>query len=160
MTASVQHSPPARRQVKLRGALAKLALAAAFALGMALVPAQGSAQDSAAPIRLGLIEAMSGPFASGGAVVRSNLDIAIAAVNQAGGVRLADGPHRLELHVFDSNNSTEQALLGLTQMADSGVDIILQGNGSAVAPGPGRRHRTPQPAQPGTANVVPQLFSR
>jgi branched-chain amino acid transport system substrate-binding protein len=89
--------------------------------------------DTQEPIRLGLIEAMSGPFASGGAVVKSNLEIAIGALNQQGGVRLPDGMHRLELSVYDSNNSPEQALLGLSQMADSGVSIILQGNGSAVA---------------------------
>ena len=112
--------------------IAQLA-ALGVAMMLALLPPDVLAAEMAAPIRLGLIEAMSGPFASGGAVVKSNLDIAIAALNQAGGVRLADGAHRLELSVFDSNNSPEQALLGLSQMADNGVDIILQGNGSTVA---------------------------
>jgi branched-chain amino acid transport system substrate-binding protein len=104
--------------------------ALAIAIGLSSPVAMA---DPPEPIRLGLVEAMSGPFAAGGAVVKSNLDIAIAALNQAGGVQLADGAHRLELLVYDSGNSPEQALLGLSQMADSGVSIILQGNGSAVA---------------------------
>jgi branched-chain amino acid transport system substrate-binding protein len=132
VTARWYHNSRAARAPRSISALCALVMAAVLLLLVTLAPTQVLADDSA-PIRLGLIEAMSGPFASGGAVVKSNLDIAIAAVNQAGGVRLPDGMHRLELRVFDSNNSPEQALLGLTQMADSGVNIILQGNGSAVA---------------------------
>ncbi len=98
-----------------------------------VVPSACAATPRPSPVQLGLIEAMSGPFASAGAVVQANLEIAIAAINEGGGVLLADGAHRLELVVYDSHNSSEEALLGLTQMSDHGVRIIMQGNSSAVA---------------------------
>jgi branched-chain amino acid transport system substrate-binding protein len=119
----------------LRKLVFKLGPGLVLSLVASLVLAAPATADSTPrePIRLGLIEAMSGPFASSGAVVQANLEIAIAAINQSGGVQLADGRHSLELVVADSRNSTEEALLGLTQMSDRGVRIVLQGNSSAVA---------------------------
>ncbi|WP_206953073.1 branched-chain amino acid ABC transporter substrate-binding protein [Trinickia acidisoli] len=92
-----------------------------------------SARASAAPIRLALIEGMSGPFADAGAAVERNVRFAIERVNARGGVKLPDGAHPLELVVLDSQGSVEQALVQLRAAADRHIPFVLQGNGSAVA---------------------------
>lgn len=111
--------------------------AIASALSVLAAPMAGSAQageESAhAPIRLALIEGMSGPFADAGAAVERNIRFAIERVNARGGVKLPDGAHPMELVVLDSQGSVEQALVQLRAAADRHIPFVLQGNGSAVA---------------------------
>jgi branched-chain amino acid transport system substrate-binding protein len=110
------------------------ALAAPMANAAGAAPAaQPGEQHASAPIRLALIEGMSGPFADAGAAVERNVRFAIERVNARGGVRLADGAHPLELVVLDSQGSVEQALVQLRVAADRRIPFVLQGNGSAVA---------------------------
>jgi len=95
--------------------------------------AQPNNERADAPIRLALIEGMSGPFADAGAAVERNIRFAIERVNARGGVKLPDGAHPLELVVLDSQGSVEQALVQLRAAADRHIPFVLQGNGSAVA---------------------------
>ncbi|WP_411190580.1 branched-chain amino acid ABC transporter substrate-binding protein [Paraburkholderia sp. B3] len=113
-----------------------------MAFGTALVVAStgavraqaAEAQDPAgAPIRLALIEGMSGPFADAGAAVERNLRFGVERVNARGGVTLRDGRHPLELVVLDSKGSAATALIQLHAAADRHIGFILQGNSSAVA---------------------------
>ncbi|RKP57868.1 branched-chain amino acid ABC transporter substrate-binding protein [Pararobbsia silviterrae] len=107
-------------------ALSTLASApSAFAVTAA--PAAGQ------PIRLAMLEGMSGPFANGGAAIERNLRYAIDALNARGGVRLPDGAHPLELAVFDTKGTPDQALAQLRAAEDAHIPFILQGNSSAVA---------------------------
>lgn len=76
----------------------------------------GAAQ-SAEPIRLGMIEAMSGPFANAGEAVARNLRFAVARVNARGGVRLPGGARPLRLEVYDSKGQAEEALVMLRRAA-------------------------------------------
>ncbi|WP_243751153.1 branched-chain amino acid ABC transporter substrate-binding protein [Paraburkholderia sp. BL10I2N1] len=85
------------------------------------------------PVQLALIEGMSGPFANAGAAVERNLRVGVERVNAAGGVKLGDGAHPLELVVLDSKGSAEEALIQLRAAADRHIGYILQGNSSAVA---------------------------
>jgi branched-chain amino acid transport system substrate-binding protein len=85
------------------------------------------------PVQLALIEGMSGPFANAGAAVERNLRLGVERVNAAGGVKLGDGAHPLELVVLDSRGSAEEALIQLRAAADRHIGYILQGNSSAVA---------------------------
>jgi len=85
------------------------------------------------PIRLGMIEGLSGPFANAGEAVARNLHFAVARVNARGGVRLPGGARPLALATFDSKGQVEEALLQLKRASDDGVRFILQGNSSAVA---------------------------
>ncbi|HXZ07822.1 MAG TPA: ABC transporter substrate-binding protein, partial [Paraburkholderia sp.] len=71
------------------------------------------AHASGVPVQLALIEGMSGPFANAGAAVERNLRLGVERVNAAGGVKLADGAHPLELVVLDSKGSAEEALIQL-----------------------------------------------
>ncbi|PMS18873.1 branched-chain amino acid ABC transporter substrate-binding protein [Trinickia dabaoshanensis] len=106
----------------------------AIAGAMFALAAPGTNSEAAsAPIRLALIEGMSGPFADAGAAVERNVRFAIERVNARGGVTLSDGAHPLELVVLDSQGSVEQALVQLRAAADRHIPFVLQGNGSAVA---------------------------
>lgn len=107
------------------------ALAAGFGLACG-VPAR-AAPATASPIRLAMIEGMSGPLGNGGAAVERNLRLAVETVNHAGGVRLPDGAHPFQLDVYDSQNGTARSLLLLRQALGERVPFILQGNSSAVA---------------------------
>jgi branched-chain amino acid transport system substrate-binding protein len=88
---------------------------------------------AAEPIRLGMIEAMSGPFANAGEAVARNLRFAIARVNARGGVALPGGARPLRLEVYDSKGQAEEALVMLRRAADEGAIVVVQGNSSAVA---------------------------
>ncbi|HJV85146.1 MAG TPA: branched-chain amino acid ABC transporter substrate-binding protein [Noviherbaspirillum sp.] len=87
----------------------------------------------AEPVRIGMIEGLSGPFANAGQAVVRNLQFAIERVNARGGVHLRDGAHPLELVTFDNKQGVEESLVGLRQYADQHVRFVVQGNSSAVA---------------------------
>ena len=141
-----------RRQARPAAAFRRLVrrhatyvLACVTLAGTALAHAAGASAASATahpgasaalpgePIRVALIEGMSGAFANAGAAVERNVRFAIERVNARGGVRLRDGAHPLELVVLDSKGATDEALMQLRAAADQRVSFILQGNSSAVA---------------------------
>jgi branched-chain amino acid transport system substrate-binding protein len=93
-------------------------------------PALAHAQ--AAPVRLAMVEGLSGGNANGGEAVFRNLVWAIERVNQRGGVRTAQGMRQLELVRYDSKGQIEEALAALRSAIDDGAQFILQGNSSAV----------------------------
>jgi branched-chain amino acid transport system substrate-binding protein len=111
---------PARRRVLLAGA-------AAAACGVA------RAQPVAPPLRIALIEGLSGAFANAGEAVFRNLLWATERVNQRGGVRLGSASRTLEIVRFDSEGNTEKALALLRSATDAGIGFIAQGNSSAAA---------------------------
>jgi branched-chain amino acid transport system substrate-binding protein len=86
-----------------------------------------------APIKLALVESLSGPFANTGEAVFRNLLWATERVNLRKGVLLRDGHHRLVIERFDSKGQNEEALSALRAAIDSGARIIMQGNSSATA---------------------------
>ena len=104
---------------------------AGFALALAVFAwGAGAAQP---PIKLALIESLSGPFANTGEAVHRNLVWALERVNHRGGVELADGARGLVLERYDSKGQNEEALLALRMAIDDGARIIFQGNSSATA---------------------------
>jgi branched-chain amino acid transport system substrate-binding protein len=111
---------------------ASVALAVTLGMG-AMTPAASAAPTALPPIRLGMIEGMSGPFANAGEAVERNIRFAVEQVNGRGGVRLPDGKHLLSLTVFDSKQGVEDALLQLKQLTDQKIPFVLEGNSSAVA---------------------------
>jgi len=89
-----------------------------------------------APIKLAMVEALSGPNANAGEAVFRNLVWAVERVNARGGVKLsaaADGKQMLVLERYDSKGQNEEALSALRSAIDNGARIILQGNSSANA---------------------------
>lgn len=85
------------------------------------------------PIRLALIEGLSGSFANAGEAVARNLQFAVDRINARGGVRVGDMRRPLELQRFDSKGQTEEALALLRAATDRGIAFVLQGNSSSTA---------------------------
>ncbi|MEO8015793.1 branched-chain amino acid ABC transporter substrate-binding protein [Polaromonas sp.] len=105
--------------------------AAALCLGLSLLAqAQPVSQP---PVRIALIESLSGAFANTGEAVFRNLVWATERVNARGGVKLADGPHPLVIERYDNKGQNEEALAALRSAIDDGVTVIAQGNSSSVA---------------------------
>jgi branched-chain amino acid transport system substrate-binding protein len=98
-----------------------------------LVPAAAWAQAPLPPVKLAMIEGLSGGNANGGEAVFRNLVWAVERVNERGGVRLPGGARRLALDRYDSKGQIEEALSALRSAIDDGAQFILQGNSSAVA---------------------------
>ena len=100
------------------------------------VPALGLAQTSPKPIRIAMIEGLSGPFANTGEAVFRNLVWAVERVNTRGGVKLppaAAGSRPLALARYDSKGQNEEALSALRSAIDDGAQFVVQGNSSANA---------------------------
>ena len=91
------------------------------------------AQTSAAPIKIAMIEGLSGGNANGGEAVFRNLAWAVERVNDRGGVRLPGGARRLSLERYDSKGQIDEALSTFRSAIDDGAQFIVQGNSSAVA---------------------------
>lgn len=93
------------------------------------------AQGAPTPIKLAMIEGLSGPAGNAGEAVYRNLIWAIERVNARGGVKLAAGvtgtPMALER--FDSKGQSDEALSALRLAIDGGARFIAQGNSSANA---------------------------
>jgi branched-chain amino acid transport system substrate-binding protein len=95
-----------------------------------------AAPASSTPIKLALVEGLSGPNANAGEAVYRNLLWAVERVNARGGVKLplSQGGNRLlALERFDSKGQSEEALSALRSAIDSGARLVLQGNSSANA---------------------------
>ncbi len=104
------------------------------AAALCATPFAGLAQaPQPAPIRLALIESMSGPFANTGEAVFRNLLWAVERVNARGGVKLPGGARPLQLDRYDSKGQNEEALSALRAAMDDGTRIVLQGNSSVTA---------------------------
>ncbi len=88
---------------------------------------------SAQPVKLAMIEGLSGGNANGGEAVFRNLVWAVERVNERGGVKLPGGARPLALQRYDSKGQIEEALSAMRSAIDDGARIILQGNSSAVA---------------------------
>ncbi len=93
-----------------------------------MVLAQG-----AAPIRIAMIEGLSGPIANTGEAVYRNLVWATERVNARGGVKLPGGNRPLLVERFDSKGQTEEALSSLRLAVDRDITLVAQGNSSAAA---------------------------
>jgi branched-chain amino acid transport system substrate-binding protein len=107
---------------------------AALATSSAAISAHA---QSAQPITVALIEGLSGAFANTGEAVFRNLFWATERINARGGVKvLQDGKPQARLLVlkrYDSKGQVEEALSAFKAAMDDGVQIVLQGNSSAVA---------------------------
>jgi branched-chain amino acid transport system substrate-binding protein len=89
--------------------------------------------QSPAPIKLALIEGLSGPFGNTGEAVVRNIAWAVERVNARGGVKTAQGMRSMVLERYDSKGQSEEALSSLKSAIDDGAQVVLQGNSSANA---------------------------
>ena len=129
----------------LRPRVLARALVVVSALACLCIPAASSwAQTASAPvatvqvkpIKIAMVESLSGPFANTGEAVHRNIHWAIERVNARGGVQLplaAGGARPLVLERYDSKGQNEEALSALRAAIDDGAQVILQGNSSSTA---------------------------
>ena len=103
-----------------------VSVAAVFCMAPALA-------QSPAPIKLALIEGLSGPFGNTGEAVVRNIAWAVERVNTRGGVKTAQGMRPMALERYDSKGQSDEALSALKSAIDDGAQVILQGNSSANA---------------------------
>jgi branched-chain amino acid transport system substrate-binding protein len=110
-----------------------LKLLAVALLAPTLALAQSVTQPAMAPIKVAMIEGLSGPFANTGEAVYRNLAWAVERVNARGGVQLASGNRPMTLERYDSKGQNEEALSALKSAIDDGAQFVMQGNSSATA---------------------------
>ena len=97
------------------------------------------AQTTPMPIKIAMIEGLSGPFANTGEAVFRNLIWAVERVNARGGVTLpgaegaAAGARPMALARYDSKGQNEEAMTALKSAIDDGAQFIMQGNSSSNA---------------------------
>jgi branched-chain amino acid transport system substrate-binding protein len=111
-------------------------VAPALALATCLVAPGVWAQPAPAlqpPVRVALIESLSGPFANTGEAVFRNLAWAAERVNARGGIRLPGGNRPLVFERYDSKGQNEEALSALRSAMDDGITLVTQGNSSSTA---------------------------
>lgn len=118
----------------------KILRRAVFGLALLVsLPLAALAQTTGAPVKIAMIEGLSGPFGNTGEAVFRNLIWAVERVNTRGGVTLGEAPgvaagrHPLALARYDSKGQTEEALSALKSAIDDGARFIMQGNSSAIA---------------------------
>ena len=97
------------------------------------LPTFAWAQPVQAPVKIAMIESLSGAFANTGEAVFRNLVWAVERVNQRGGVKTMRGARPLQLARHDSKGQNEEALSALRAAIDDGAQVIVQGNSSATA---------------------------
>ncbi|MBC3918561.1 branched-chain amino acid ABC transporter substrate-binding protein [Undibacterium sp. CY18W] len=110
-----------------------LAMNLTTALAAAQTPQANGGAKALPPVRIGMIDGLSGAFSNAGEAVQRNLQIAIDRVNARGGVRLPDGQHKLVLSSFDNKQGVEESLTALKHLTDQHIPFVVQGNSSAVA---------------------------
>ncbi|HEX5515719.1 MAG TPA: branched-chain amino acid ABC transporter substrate-binding protein [Gammaproteobacteria bacterium] len=98
---------------------------AALALIM-LLPGLAAARE---PLRIAVIDMLSGPFALEGDAMVRHLRHMAEEFNKRGGAL----GRELEIIPFDNKGSPQESLVILRQVADRGIQYIAQGNGSHVA---------------------------
>lgn len=109
-----------------------LALGASVCLWSASASAQQPVA-APAPVRVALIESLSGPFANTGEAVFRNLVWAAERVNARGGLKLPGGNRPLVFERYDSKGQNEEALSALRSALDDGITFVTQGNSSSTA---------------------------
>jgi len=100
---------------------------------MLSLAAYAQQSSAAAPLRIALIESLSGPFANTGEAVFRNLVWAAERVNARGGVKLPGGNRPLAFVRYDSKGQNEEALSALRSAMDDGITLVAQGNSSSTA---------------------------
>ena len=128
---------------------AVLALGASACLWSVSASAQQPAA-APAPVRVALIESLSGPFANTGEAVFRNLVWAAERVNARGGLKLPGGNRPLVFERYDSKGQNEEALSALRSALDDGITLVTQGNSSSTAAvliDAINKHNERQPAQ-------------
>ncbi len=100
----------------------------AAALGLSLSGLAAQSALAAGTIRIGYVDPLSGAGASAGQIGLNQLDFIADRINAKGGVL----GEKVKIVPYDNKLSPQTSLVQVQKAIDDGVDIIVQGNGSAV----------------------------
>ncbi len=92
-------------------------------IALSLVCSCAIAQPDAAPVKLGLIVPLTGPWARQGQVMRVGAEMAVEHINAGGGIT-ALGGRPVELLVFDTGDSVERASNAAQRMVAENPDLV------------------------------------
>ena len=109
------------------------ATVSASVAGQAGAAAPQVSQAVGPPVRIALIESLSGPFGNTGEAVLRNLVWATERVNARGGLALPAGRRPVLIERYDSKGQNEEALAALRSAIDDGIRVVAQGNSSSTA---------------------------
>lgn len=99
-----------------------------FAATMLMVLAGTAVAADKAPIRIALIDPLSGPMAAVGQPALAQLQFDAARLNKEGGIN----GHKIEVVGLDNKINPQESLVQLQKAIDDGIHYITQGNGSSV----------------------------
>lgn len=99
-----------------------------LAASLLMLAGAASAADKA-PVKMAIIDPLSGPMASVGQPALAQLQFDAARVNKEGGIN----GHKIEVIGLDNKINPQESLVQLQKAIDDGVRYIVQGNGSSVA---------------------------
>jgi branched-chain amino acid transport system substrate-binding protein len=103
-----------------------------------LFSAGALAQSRTDPVRIAMIEGLSGPLAAGGQSWLRNFRHAVEMLNAQGGVRMRDPQGRIvqrpfQIDTFDGKGQVEDSLAMLRSVTNNRIPFVIQGASSAVA---------------------------
>ncbi len=102
------------------------------ALALCFTGAGAAVAQPLAPVKIAMIEGLSGPFANTGEAVFRNLVWAVERANERPG-QSGKPARALQLTRYDNKGQNEEALSALRAAIDDGAQVVMQGNSSAVA---------------------------
>lgn len=105
------------------GAIAGLAAA----LGGSTAYGGSGAASAAAPIKLGVLTELTGPFASQGIQARAGIALAVNEINRSGGVKGRGGGRPINLAVADAHNSATAGIEGFRRMTEQDGVVSIGG---------------------------------
>lgn len=98
-------------------------------LGLLLAASAPAASTGAEPLRIAVIDTLSGPFALEGEAMVAHLRYLAGLFNRQGGVL----GRPLEIQAYDNKGSPQETLVILRDLIERGIQYVAQGNGSHVA---------------------------
>lgn len=109
----------------------RLCSALLLGFGASLAFAQG-----AAPVKIGLLTALSGPYVPFGQPLADGVRMAVEEINAQGGLEVKGQKHKVEIVERDTRSDVNAAVAGATALVrDAGVKFII-GPGTGIETGP------------------------
>lgn len=97
-----------------------------------MLAAPGLLRAEPAPVKVGLLQPISGAFALDGDLAKIGAEFAIKEINDAGGIKALGGA-KLELVVGDSRSNAEAGAQATEELQSAGVAAVLGGFASGIA---------------------------
>jgi branched-chain amino acid transport system substrate-binding protein len=109
---TIMHEIPRRTALKL-----------GLAAGAATLPSGGARAQAPKTVKIAALEPLTGPWARGGQMEVNGIRMAVADINEGGGIKALGGA-KLELVVLDAGDSVEKATDAAKRMVAQNPDLV------------------------------------